>query len=252
MEEKEGDVIVLSPPLRGRSKRRRRGVSRPKRAALPRGTARSRLAYLPRVRSMQKSKWSTTIVPREFDVKLRYVDYRHSTDAGGTVTQIWRGNAPFDPDQTGVGSQPVGYDQLSAFYERYRVFGCRIRIQVHNADAVPTFCGIRADTGPTPTAFADIADFQSQIDGRGAWAESSTNPRSTITLKMYRTTAQMCNTNTNSDDTQTQALINSNPSFGWYYVFHAENADGGNLAIYVRTEITYYVRFFGLQALTYS
>ena len=40
-------------------------------------------------------------------------------------------NNIYDPDRTGVGHQPYGYDQLGAIYNRYRVIACHWAINVY-------------------------------------------------------------------------------------------------------------------------
>lgn len=65
--------------------------------------------------------------PKTTCVKLRYVDST-AVDAGldavGYVT--FRANSCFDPDFTGVGHQPMGFDQWATFYNHYVVVGSRI------------------------------------------------------------------------------------------------------------------------------
>jgi hypothetical protein len=36
----------------------------------------------------------------------------------------------FDPDRTGVGHQPMGFDQVKNFYNRYRVTDCTWRVEI--------------------------------------------------------------------------------------------------------------------------
>jgi hypothetical protein len=50
-------------------------------------------------------------------------------------TYLFRGNGPFDPDLTGTGAQPEGYDQFSAFYSNVRVLGSRITVIPQNLSA---------------------------------------------------------------------------------------------------------------------
>lgn len=60
--------------------------------------------------------------------KLKYsTDYTWATTLA--FDQQYRLNSLFDPDFTGVGTQPTGFDQLSALYEKYRVWSCRYTIK---------------------------------------------------------------------------------------------------------------------------
>lgn len=65
----------------------------------------------------------TSILPKNQTVTLSYTQTRYLTEAGAGVGafQSFRFNDLFDPDFTGVGAQPVGFDQLSAMYSRFRV-----------------------------------------------------------------------------------------------------------------------------------
>jgi len=40
-------------------------------------------------------------------------------------------NSLFDPDRTGTGHQPYGFDQLAGLYNRYRVIGCYYTISAY-------------------------------------------------------------------------------------------------------------------------
>jgi len=46
----------------------------------------------------------------------------------GISAQVFRANSLYDPDYTGTGHQPNGFDQLIAAYNHYTVVGCRIRV----------------------------------------------------------------------------------------------------------------------------
>lgn len=52
----------------------------------------------------------------------------------GIQTVVFRGNGMFDPDFSGVGQQPMGFDQWSAFYRRYRVLAYNIKIYAGQQD----------------------------------------------------------------------------------------------------------------------
>lgn len=69
-------------------------------------------------------------VARKHIVKLKYVDIiPWAVSAGATAGQSFNMNSIFDPDQTGGGHQPYGYDQLAALFAHYRVFRLKWHIE---------------------------------------------------------------------------------------------------------------------------
>lgn len=78
---------------------------------------------------------SSPISDRYF-CKLNYTSLHALTytGLGAAATYQFRLNALFDPDLTGVGHQPMGYDQLAALYQRYRVYGCKWKVTFVSQD----------------------------------------------------------------------------------------------------------------------
>lgn len=70
-----------------------------------------------------------TLMPDRLRVPLKY-DQRIviTSTVGALVTQIYRGNSCYDPDYTGGGQQPVGFDQWSAFYASYMCYASKITV----------------------------------------------------------------------------------------------------------------------------
>lgn len=72
---------------------------------------------------------------------LKYVQtFSLSTIAGGLggPEQVFRLNGLFDPDLTGVGHQPYGYDQITSIYNKYRVLGFSATIDFVNISGPAT------------------------------------------------------------------------------------------------------------------
>jgi len=76
-------------------------------------------------------------LPTRFRTTLPY--YEQVNFAAVTTPQVYvfRGNSPYDPNQTGTGAQPVGWDNLITFYESSLCVGSRIEVTVINNTAVP-------------------------------------------------------------------------------------------------------------------
>lgn len=62
------------------------------------------------------------IAPRQI-CRLKYSEnFNLSLASSATQQQVFNLNSLFDPNRTGVGHQPYGYDQLATLYNRYRVY----------------------------------------------------------------------------------------------------------------------------------
>lgn len=62
--------------------------------------------------------------------------------AGVTATHIYAANGIYDPDVTGTGHQPIGYDQLMLAYEHYSVIRSKITVCFVNNSSYAVRAGI--------------------------------------------------------------------------------------------------------------
>lgn len=62
--------------------------------------------------------------------------------AGALATYVLRANSIYDPDYTGLGHQPLGYDQLAALYNHYTVLSSTVKASFGGTFATSTYCGI--------------------------------------------------------------------------------------------------------------
>lgn len=70
-------------------------------------------------------------------VKLRYTDTTTLLSGlNGHIgdVQTFRLNSLYDPDLSGVGTQPYGYDQLATLYRKYKVHGASIEVVFTDPD----------------------------------------------------------------------------------------------------------------------
>lgn len=66
-------------------------------------------------------------IPDRYICKMKYATSVTTAAANGQY--VFRLNSLFDPDFSGVGHQPYGFDNLALLYNRYRVVSCGWRIQ---------------------------------------------------------------------------------------------------------------------------
>jgi len=78
------------------------------------------------------------IFPSRLVRTLRYAEtFQLTTGAAGVVgtVALMRLTSLFDPNQSGVGHQPYGYDQLCALYSRFLVLKCKVTLIASNVGA---------------------------------------------------------------------------------------------------------------------
>lgn len=83
----------------------------------------------------------TLTAPDRLIVKLPYYDQFTVNQTAGHVRDF-NLNSIYDPDRSGVGHQPLGYDQWATFFNRYRVFGVKMVVSMTNLGTVPVRFGI--------------------------------------------------------------------------------------------------------------
>lgn len=79
-------------------------------------------------------------------VKLRYSEQISVSNPVGGSVYNFRATSLYDPNKTGTGHQPLGFDQMSAKYNHYVVLGARILVQ-------PVVAGTGSAEGDRPAYF---------------------------------------------------------------------------------------------------
>jgi len=139
--------------------RRRRPTKSSRRRRIPRG------AVVPRrmARGVASLPFTgRTLFGNRLPVKLNYVDRINLDPAalGLTAVHVFRANSLFDPDVTGGGHQPRGFDQVMPLYQHFVVVSARITVLGKGTDTAATIVGI---------ALSDAATLQTAngyIEGR--------------------------------------------------------------------------------------
>lgn len=92
-------------------------------------------------------------VPDAFVTRLTYVGRDTlSPGAGGMDTCVVRANGMYDPDQSGVGHQPLGFDQFMALYNHWTVYSSKITVWFANLSSTAShsaLVGIKLDDDTT-------------------------------------------------------------------------------------------------------
>ncbi len=112
---------------------------------------------------------SLPLLGHKFEVKrMLYYDSRFEMTGVGGVLQVhyFRANDVYDPDATGTGHQPVGFDQAMLFWEQFAVFSSKISVtfRSNTADGLRVGVFLNPDqTNPTITQIMENGYCKSAV-----------------------------------------------------------------------------------------
>lgn len=199
-----------------------------------------------------------SLISDRYFTKLKYVDHFNTTYTSGVgFVYSYRGNSLFDPDFTGTGHQPYGFDQLSALYHSYRVYGSKIRVGAmqwrsagHTTGAEPeTFMDIGVfpytQSSPPFTGFHQMKEvpyfkFRQQA--------SALAKGSGVIMKSFGSTTKVCGEPSSKVKYEDgyAADVTANPAIPWFWhIIVDESTDQGNsIRIEFDVDLTYYCEFY--------
>jgi hypothetical protein len=126
-----------SQPKTGKALRRRRADENTSVAQVRQIEQHSVTAMAVSARSMIRS-----ILPDKYHCTLKYCSSKQYTSGTGGIvgtTNTFQLNGLYDPDITGAGHQPYGFDQITPFYSVYTVRNARAVITVTGVDDSSNF-----------------------------------------------------------------------------------------------------------------
>jgi hypothetical protein len=162
---------------------------------------------------------------------------------------VFRGNGPYDPDVTGTGSQPVGFDQLGLFFTSYYVVGSRIKIVLINETVVPLQLSVVPAVSSTAVTTFDNSLLLNGV--RYITVDGITKGGTSYkTLVSSQATLDIFGTNF---DTNYSSAFTTNPSTQWYWLINFQSSDQATtISAELQVSIFYDVYAFGPKYLALS
>lgn len=196
-----------------------------------------------------RTQWKNPL-PKSGSYKFVYNDtgFSLSTTVGNGYQTVYqfRGNSLFDPDLTGVGVQPYGFDQLCATagtpFGIYQVVASKIVITAYFPDltAVPQARLLIIPTGATLGAGWEWEDLRRMPYSRALNLNTATRP--TAQLRKYVTTKQMFPARKVGDSDYVAGAA-ANPATSWWWYFYFDTASTSQeLTLLFDVKITYYAK----------
>lgn len=171
------------------------------------------------------------------------------TTAGGVSNQVYRGNGPYDPEESVGGGQPRYFDQMMALYANYVVFSSSITVRVINMDAVPLRVGVIPSY--INTDFTSINAVSEMPGGTIRLVGPSTGKEHTV-IKRYAKTNQILTYKNVIDEVSLSGNSAGNPDKQWFWHVVLENIDAGDLNAQVEIEIKYYTLLYNREHIASS
>lgn len=196
-----------------------------------------------------RNRTRTTIIADTYFTKLRWIQ-QVNVNSGGTFAQsiTTRGNSAFDPALDGAtGSQPIGFQQLSGLYDRYKVMGSRMKIIFANTSDAPVNLMIVPSVTSTPISIIDgYGNAYSKIRMVGqAGGIDVTHMQSYISTVKIRGEIEA------RYDEDYSALTTASPSRLWFWQVLVEAANQSNVVTgNINLIVDFYVKFSKRKSLT--
>jgi len=149
--------------------------------------------------------------------RLIYYDFGNVSTASGVLqTYVFSCNGMFDPNITGVGHQPVGFDQLMVFYDHYVVRASKISVTFLNqsAGSVPCVGLALNSTNTAPSDFTVLVESGSVVRDR---LGISSTPESMKTLELAVDISKFHGTPGLRDNPDLWGTISTNPNDQTYF-----------------------------------
>lgn len=203
-------------------------------------------------------------------LKFRYAQ-TVAFNSGGTGAPgfyVLSGNSLFDPDVSGTGHQPMGFDQWTAFYAQYLVMGCKVKA---------TYSITTGSTAPTQNCKFSLTPLASDVDssvitGMTDISNVIETPGSkfrqgnivgggpSFTLQNYMPTHKVDGVNRMKvliDDQYAGLMgglgVGSSPTNNWRWILGIQPTDNSStITGYVTFQLTYYAKLFDRKPLSLS
>lgn len=199
--------------------------------------------------------YAPQICPDVMRVQLPY-SLRKSAVGGGAVDIVdfvLRGNGPNDPDFAVGGQQPIGFDEWSAFYRRYRVTASKVELFAINDAAVSAFAYIVAQNTSSGIVDKNLVGENQFVKLVNVGQDGASN---TGNLSMYLSTAQVRGGPQDivQYEQDLSALTGTTPTQEWFWHVGAYGMGDSNTNFDVDLElrVTYYIDFYDRQTLSRS
>ncbi len=160
----------------------------------------------------------STLIPKTKTVQLKYVGSFTLTDSELSAGHLVSCNGMFDPDITGTGHQPLGFDNWMAFYHHFEVRKSKVTFWINNGTAVETkgtYAVLRLDSDTTTDGVVTLEHFMEQPSTVTRYMNPSNGGGRTTVSKSWNQAAQFGKHQ--AGNSVMKGDVSANPSEQTYY-----------------------------------
>jgi hypothetical protein len=174
------------------------------------------------------------VFPSRTTRKLRYSSSFYLAGTSGVVaTNVLSANGLYDPEITGTGHQPMGFDQLMLSYNHYTVTQARLICTFHNLAATSSVVSVKVDGGSTPITVVDqILEWglnnHSVLEAKGTYGSVKV-VESKVSIARFEGVSDVL------DVQELRGSVAANPAEQTY--FHVQSWDNAGVTTNILTEI---------------
>lgn len=187
-------------------------------------------------------------------VKLSYNDLRQLFTAS-TATQdyIYRGNSVYDPDWSGIGNQPLGFDEWASVYSYYRVYASKLTVSFLSVGGGASNQICATCPNLTNSSFVSAVRIIETPYSKKRTL-TSVSAKGDCFISNFQSTASIFGVDkqTVQSDDMYSAAVTNNPTNTWYWHVFAYDLGNGEANVYVVVNITYYCEFYRRKQLDIS
>ena len=171
---------------------------------------------------------------------------QHAVTGGLFTKQEWRLSSVYDPDLTGGGNQPIGFDAMATLYTRYVVHAARVKFSQNQnyGVAIATKWAIVVSRLPYSSGLlASWNDILSQPGVRfGHVGPGDNEQHGVISVDLNKVRGKTA-VQAKADDSETSA-VTTNPADNVFMAFYYEADNTTTATVCTQIQIEFDVEFF--------
>lgn len=191
------------------------------------------MSYVPQYKSLLKDKQI---------VQFAYSEAFTLAPAASTDVYVFSANGCYDPNITGVGHQPRGFDQLMALYDHGVTIHSQIKMQAHSRSTAGTTIPIVGiSLMDSNTVRTDSNDYREYGQTKSVLMGQAASNRSVVTVGYAADPNKFLGRSKPLSDPQLKYSIAANPTEQAFWHVWAQNAYGNLTNVDIIVDILYTV-----------